>query len=307
MNANSRYNLNRLAYFVAVIEEKTITAAAERLNLSKAVVSKQLKLLEEELGVNLVIRNTRHLHATKTGEAFYIQSKQALKYAQNAFDAAAENGNEPSGIIRLTTPVDLGVFQLAPLIAQFCYKYPKIKIDVNLSDKVIDIVAQRYDLSFRVGWLQDSSNRAKKIGTFRELALCSPESAKRWDPQKPEDLSKLPFVAYHGIDKSARVFTHKCTTEKVIKRNEIILSSNLTFNVTSALREALVTGCFFGILPDFSVKADLKAGVLQELIPHWKLREGGIYIVSPPTRLRTQAVQLFIDEIAAGFQDTRGD
>lgn len=300
-----RYNLNRLAYFVAIIEEKTITAAAERLGLGKAVVSKQLKLLEEELGVSLVIRNTRHLHATETGEAFYIRSKQALKYAQHAFETAVEDSNEPSGLIRITTPIDLGVFQLAPLIAEFCFKYPKIKIDVNLNDEVIDIVAQRYDLSFRVGWLQDSSNRARKIGTFCELALCSPESARLWNPKTPKNLSTLPFAAYHGIDKSARVFTRKRTVERAVQRTEVKLNSNLTFNATSALREALITGRYFGILPDFTVKKDLENGVLQELVPNWKLREGGIYIVSPPTQLRTQAVQLFIDAIASEFQKTK--
>lgn len=304
MNTHSKYNLNRLIYFVAIIEEKTITAAAERLGLSKAVVSKQLQLLEEELGVSLVVRNTRHLHATETGEAFYTRSKEALKYAQYAFDTAAEDSHEPSGLIRLTSPIDLGVFQLAPVIADFCAQYPKVKIEVDLSDEVKDIVAKRYDLSFRVGWLQDSTNRARKIGSFREVALCSPEFARDYSPKTPMDLPSLPLAAYNVIDNSARVFTHKSTPNVKDQDYEVLLNTNLTFNTTLAIREALVTGRFFGILPDFTVKKDLKSGLLQELLPSWKLREGGIYIVRPPTQLRTQAVQLFIDAVVSRFEAT---
>jgi DNA-binding transcriptional LysR family regulator len=304
MNTSSKYNLNRLTYFVAIIEEKTITAAALRLGLSKAVVSKQLQLLEEELGVSLVVRNTRHLHATKTGEAFYTRSKEALKYAQQAFDTAAEDSNEPSGLIRLTSPIDLGVFQLAPLITEFCAKYPKVNVEVDLSDEVKDIVAKRYDLSFRVGWLQDSTNRARKIGTFREVVLCTPEFALNWCPKTPEDLPSLPFSAYNIINYSTLTFSYRPSTGITEQPVEIMLKSNLTFNTTLAIREALVTGRYFGILPDFTVKKDLEKGVLQELLPHWKLREGGIYIVRPPTKLRTQAVQLFIDTVVSKFQET---
>ncbi|EAQ64083.1 transcriptional regulator, LysR family protein [Marinomonas sp. MED121] len=304
MNTNTKYNLNRLTYFVAIIEEKTITAAAERLGLSKAVVSKQLQLLEEELGVSLVVRNTRHLHATKTGEAFYTRSKEALKYAQHAFDTAAEDSHEPSGLIRLTSPIDLGIFQLAPIITQFCAKYPKVKIEVNLSDEVKDIVAKRYDLSFRVGWLQDSSNRARKIGSFREVALSTPAFAKNWAPKTPKDLSSLPFTAYDVIDRSTRTFIHQASRGTKEQSTEVELTTNLSFNTTLAIREALLTSQYFGVLPDFTVKKDLKAGVLQELLPNWKLREGGIYIVRPPSQLRTQAVQLFIDAIISKFEAT---
>ncbi len=105
MNNHLKYNLNRLAYFVAIVEEKTITAAAQRLGLSKAVVSKQLQLLEEEAGVNLIVRNTRHMHTTKAGEVFYLQSKDVLNYAQLAYEGLAQISQEPTGTIRITSPM----------------------------------------------------------------------------------------------------------------------------------------------------------------------------------------------------------
>lgn len=303
MDINARYNLNRLAYFIAIVEEKTITAASQRLGLSKAVVSKHLQLLEEELGVSLLVRNTRHIRPTKAGEDFYYQAKLVLKQAHQAFESVIETRKEPSGLIRITTPVDFGVHRLSACVAKFCQQYPKIEIEVNLNDEIVDIVSQRYDLSFRVGWLHDSSNRARKIGTFRELAICSPEAATSFSPRSPHDLADLPFLAYYGIDRAPRLFTQQDSTQKIERRVEVQLHSNATFNITSALREALLKGHYFGILPDFTIKKDLEAGLLKELLPNWQLRVGGIYIVSPPSKLRTQALQLFIDMIIREFQD----
>lgn len=301
MNNYLKYNLNRLAYFVAIVEEKTITAAAKRLGLSKAVVSKQLQLLEEEAGVNLIVRNTRHMHTTKAGDAFYLQSKDVLNYAQLAYEGLAQVSQEPTGAIRITSPIDFGVAQLSAVVANFCQKFPKIKVELNLSDEVVDIVSQGFDLSFRVGWLSDSSNRARKLGTFQEVLVCAPDKINEWQPKSPIDLKLLPFAAYYGIDHAARVFTQKNKTNNRIQRTEVQLSSNLSFNTTSALRQALLGGYYFGILPDFAIQQDLKAGTLVKLLPDWQLREGGIYIVSPPSTLRSQAVKLFIGELEKKF------
>lgn len=301
MNNHLKYNLNRLAYFVAIVEEKTITAAAQRLGLSKAVVSKQLQLLEEEAGVNLIVRNTRHMHTTQAGKAFYLQSKDVLNYAQLAYEGLAQVSQEPTGAIRITSPIDFGVTQLSAFVANFCQNYPKIEVELNLSDEIVDIVSQGFDLSFRIGWLNDSSNRARKLGTFKEVLVCAPYKINEWQPKSPSDLRQLPFAAYYGIDHSARVFTKKNKTNNQIQRTEVQLNSNLTFNVTSALRQALLEGHYFGILPDFSIQQDLEAGTLVQLLPHWQLREGGIYIVSPPSTLRSQAVKLFIGELEKKF------
>jgi DNA-binding transcriptional LysR family regulator len=303
MDINAKYNLNRLAYFVAIVEEKTITAASQRLGLSKAVVSKQLQLLEEEVGVNLVVRNTRHMHTTQAGDAFYARSKEVLKYAHIAFEELGQLGKEPTGLIRITSPIDFGVFQLSSFVAKFCQKYPKVEIELNLNDEILDIVSQRYDLSFRIGWLSDSTNRARKLGNFREVAVCSTHSAKIWSLSKPQELQQLPFVAYYGIDNSARVFTHKSDNQTIKTRTEVHLRSNLTVNVTSALRKAILESNYFGILPDFTVQEDLDQGDLVQLLPDWQLREGGIYIVTPPSRLRSQSIQLFIDELVEGMRE----
>ncbi len=130
MSKHNRCNLNRFSYFVAIVEERTITAAAKRLGLSKAVVSKHLQLLEQELGVALLVRNTRHIFPTEAGRAFYLSSKEVLIQAERAFDSILEVGKEPAGRIRVTATVDFGSCQIAPLIARFSNDYRQIEIDL---------------------------------------------------------------------------------------------------------------------------------------------------------------------------------
>lgn len=292
-----RHNLNRLSYFVAIVEEKTITAAAERLGLSKAVVSKQLQLLEQELGVALLVRNTRHLYPTPAGEGFYLKSKEVLIHAADAFESVLETGQTPKGRIRVTAPVDFGVHRLSGLISQFSHDYPEIDIDLELSDERLDIVAQRFDLAFRIGWLKDSSNLSRKLSDFRLVTVCTPETAKKWGIKKPEDLKSKPYISFADIDVSRLVYSQKS------KRRQLQLHSKVTINVTLGIRQAVLGGSCFAILPDFNVRGDLAEKRLVELLPSWKLRAGGIYMVSPPSRLRTHAIRLFMDRVVAELGD----
>ena len=289
MSKNNRYNLNRLSYFVAIVEERTITAAADRLGLSKAVVSKHLQLLEHELGVTLLVRNTRHIHPTEAGQAFYLSSKEVLIQAEQAFDSILEVSKEPAGRIRVTATVDFGSCQLAPLIAKFSNDYPQIEVELILSDEQIDIVEHRFDLAFRIGWLKDSSNRTRKLSEFSEVVVCEPKTAKKFSVKKPEDLATLPFFSFQGMPEKSRVFTQQS------KRRKVALSSRVKMNVTSALRTAVLSSHCFTIVPNFIVSNDLAGGKRVQLLPEWQLRKGGIYIVSPPSPLRTQAVRLFLE------------
>ena len=149
-------NLNRLAYFVAIAEEGTITAAAARLRVSKAVVSKQLQLLEDDLGSTLVLRNSRHFNLTETGETFYEAARAAVAQAKDAFHLVRRGRDDPSGELRVTAPLEFGVGYVAPAVAAFSLLYPALRIDLTLSDTRFDPVEARFDIAFRVGWLEDS-------------------------------------------------------------------------------------------------------------------------------------------------------
>ena len=136
----SRFNLNRLSYFVATIEAGTITRAAESLGVSKAVVSKQLQLLEHEVGTALLLRNTRKLRPTEAGLVFYESAKGALTQAANAFEQVQERDKQPRGRLRVACPVDYGVSHVAPFAARFQEIYPNVEVELSMSDETVDLI-----------------------------------------------------------------------------------------------------------------------------------------------------------------------
>jgi len=285
-----RYNLNRLSHFVATVEAGTITGAAAALGISKAVVSKQLQLLEEDVGTPLLLRNTRHLQPTEAGRVFYEDAKSALTQANNAFESVQDRDKTPKGSLRITAPVDFGVSYVAPFVAQFQSTYPEVMVDLQLSDGLVDIIEDRFDLAFRIGWLTDSSNLARKLLDFEVIAICSPSTAARSNVREPDDLSDLPFVQSSAM--SGR-------TEWVFEKNgqPQTLSPRIVaeLNITLAMVAHVKNGCCYTVLPDFMLQDDLRQGRLIRLLPDWSLRKGGVYTVTPPNRVRSNALQRFLE------------
>jgi len=285
-----RNNLNRLAHFVAIIEAGTITGAAETLGISKAVVSKQLQLLEQDIGAPLVVRNTRHLQPTDAGRQFYEDAKSAITQANNAYERVQERDNTPKGVLRITAPVDFGVIYVAPFIAQFHDKYPDVKIDLHLTDNVVDIIEDRYDLAFRIGWLTDSSNLARKLLDYETIAVCSPKTAKRINAKHPQDLNDVPFI-------NSEVFSSQSfwTFERNGKSENVTARVVSEMNINLAIKACVIEGYSYTIFPDFLVQQELNDGRLEHLLPDWSMRKGGVYTVTPPSRIRSNALQRFLD------------
>lgn len=300
-SADSRYNFNRIAYFVAVFEEGTITAAAERLGVSKAVVSKQVQALEEELGVSLLSRNTRRSRPTDAGVEFYQRGKSALVQANDAFDAIRDRGSRARGTLRITAPIDYGISTVTPLVSRFLDEHPEVRVELALSDEQVDLIAQRFDLAFRAGWLTDSSNLARKLATFHEIAVASPELAGGRSISDPNDLEELPFVANSALGSPTR-----WTFRRGRQRRDVQLRAALTVNNTAAIRHSLLSSAAFAVLPDFSVAGDLASGRLRKVAPAWSLRTGSIYTVCPPGRTRGRALQEFLEYVSAAGSTERG-
>lgn len=285
-----RNNFNRLAHFVAIIDSGTITGAAESLGISKAVVSKQLQLLEHDIGVPLVVRNTRHLQATEAGRQFYEDAKSAITQADNAYERVQERDNQPKGVLRITAPVDFGVSYVAPFIAKFHEKYSGVKVELHLSDNVVDIIEDRYDLAFRIGWLSDSSNLARKLRDYQGIAVCSPKTARRAKVKHPQDLSEIPFI-------NSTVFSNKSqwTFERDGKKEEVTANVVSEMNINLAIKACVIEGYSYTIFPDFLVQDELDNGRLQNMLPDWSMRKGGVYTVTPPSRIRSNALQRFLE------------
>ena len=285
-----RYNLNRLSHFVATVDAGTITGAAEALGISKAVVSKQLQLLEEDVGTPLLLRNTRHLQPTAAGRQFYEDAKSALTQANNAFERVQDRDRAPKGTLRITAPVDFGVSYVAPFMAKFQDTYPEVMVDLHLSDGLVDIIEDRFDLAFRIGWLADSSNLARKLLDFEVIAICSPATAARANIGEPDDLVGLPFVQSSVMSGRTEWVFEKDSQSTPVSPNVVS-----EINITLAMVAHVMNGYCYTVLPDFLLKDDLRKGRLKRLLPDWSLAKGGVYTVTPPNRVRSNALQRFLE------------
>jgi DNA-binding transcriptional LysR family regulator len=288
-------NLRRLAYFVSVVETGSFTAAAERLGITKAVVSQQVARLESEFRTSLLVRTTRKVQATEAGRAFYLRCAMILREAEDAFDELGEASTEPSGMLRLTAPFDYGVEVVVPAIAAFTQRFPACKVDAILSDQTLDIMSGNIELAIRVGWLAETGLQARKIGTFRQLLVASPTMG----PQvaqltRPEDIAKLPFVANTALREHSR--WNFSLNE--IERHVVNVQASIFLDATLAVREAVCQGAGLSVLPDFAVADALAAGRLIQVLPQWRLPAGGIHAVFPAARFRPAKVRAFVDLLA---------
>lgn len=292
-------NFNRIGYFVAVVDAGTITGAAKELSISKAVVSKQILTLEEELGTALLHRNTRHMHPTDAGLRFYEQAKAALNQAEEAYVEVQSGKAVPEGHYRITAPVDYGTLHLAPLLAQFLQDNIGVTIDLHLSDDRLDPVEHQFDLGLRVGWPSDSSNRMRKVGEFEEWVVASPRLAH--NATEPSHLTKLSFVTNAALNNATM---WQFTKDKQVQ--EITATSPFKLNASPAISRAIAAGTCFSVLPDFLVYDDVAAGRLVRLLPDWSLRSGGIYAMTPPTKYKPLAIRVIIETIVAYHQQGFG-
>jgi len=285
-------NLNRLAYFVAIAEAGTITAAADRLRVSKAVVSRQLQLLEQDLETTLILRNSRHLHLTEAGQSFYEAAQASVAQAREAFDLLRSGQDAPSGNLRITAPLDLGSDYVAPVIAEFRELCPAVTVDLTLSDARFDPVGARFDIAFRAGWLSDSANVARKLADFRQIVLASPGFIDRYGmPRLPTDLVPLPFIEHKALQDPRRWDFVDGSGVSV----RVDLQPQISADVTPAIRELTEAGAGIAILPDFYARRSIEQGRLVRLLAECQLPSGGIYAVFPPTPYRSVATRRFAD------------
>ena len=288
-------NLNRLAYFAAVVDTGSFTRAAERLGITKTVVSQQVAKLEEELKTALLMRTTRRVEPTEAGRLLHGRSVSILRQAEDAIGEVTRASTEPSGVLRVAASNDYGTFRIAPLAAAFSRRYPACQVELILSDTRIDPVANQIDLSIRVGWLEDSSLHARRLGDFRQLLVASPELARSLALGDPDELATAPFIANGALKEPLTWRFARGATE----RRTLRLRPVLSINATPAVLAATLAGGGLAILPDFLVANALAAGELVTLLPEWSLPTGGIHAVYPTARFRPSKVTSFVEMLVA--------
>ncbi|GHC15549.1 LysR family transcriptional regulator [Kushneria pakistanensis] len=293
--SSSQANLNRLTYFVAVVETGSFTGAADRLGITRAVVSQQIARLEQDCRTTLLIRSTRRVRTTEAGQAFYYRCALILKEAEDAFGELAETAQEPSGILRLTAPFDYGTGVVVPAITTFASRYPQCRVEAQFSDQTLDLGDGRLDLAIRVGWLTEQHLPARLIGHFEQRLVAGPQWQSRTESlDSPQALAALPMVANTALRDPTRWHFHR----DALTQQSVTMKAPIMLDATLAVREATLAGAGLAVLPDFVADPDIDAGRLIRILPDWHLPRGDIHAVFPPARYRPARVRAFVDLLA---------
>jgi len=287
--------------FAAVVDSGSFVKAADSLAMSKAAVSRYVGDLESRLGVRLLHRTTRRLSLTEEGQVFHARCKELLSGVDEA-EAEITSGNaDASGLVRLNAPVTFGIRHLAPLWGEFRALHPKVALDVTLTDRVVDLVEEGYDLAIRIATLPNSTLISKRLSTTRMVLCASPQYLKeRGTPRHPSELVDHAIVAYsYWSTKDEWHFDGP--QGKVSVRTQPCIHTNSG----DTCREAALVHQGVILQPTFLVGEDLAAGTLVELMPEFKSIELGIYAVYPTRKHVSPKVRVLIDFLSDCFSQPR--
>lgn len=286
-------NLQRLAIFVAVVEAGSFTAAADSLGLTKAVTSFNIKQLEGELGVALLLRTTRRLTLTEAGEVFYHRSLGLLYQADDMLQQVQQRHQGFSGELQITSTPEYGTRVVIPALAAFKRHHPALRIRHFASSLHTDLIAGRVDVAIRLGSLTDSTHRAARLSHFAILPVASPG----WLAENPidslKDLEQAEWLVHNRLPAPLRWQVTGPGPES--ETLQLAKPTMVSADSASALMAFAQAGCGVALLPEWLVRPALQAGELQHLLSDYHFPLQGVYALYPDTRHVPLKVRAFID------------
>lgn len=295
-----KWRFEDLSTYLTVVETGGITAAANRLNLAKSVVSKRVADLEASLKVPLLIRSSRSVRPTEYGEALYERMRPLVQAMGEAAEGISHQAGALTGRLRITAPMSFGTLKLTPIIAGFARAHPELEIAVDLDDRFVDLLRGGYDLGIRVGDLPDSSIIAKKLYEERRVVVCSP--AYRRACGLPKDVADL---ANHACIDYAHVHASQVWQFDAAKpggrTRSVTLNSRIVVNNGDMMRDLAIAGLGIVILPGFLVDEAIRSGKLIEALPGVTPRPFPIHAIWPQSHRLTPKVRAFVDHAAAAL------
>ncbi|RWU21440.1 LysR family transcriptional regulator [Pseudomonas alkylphenolica] len=289
--------LTQMATFVKAVETGSFSAAADDLNLSPQLVGKQVKMLEQHLGVSLLNRTTRRQSLTDFGQAFYQRAKVILADMQAAESLAAVTRGVPSGRLRINAPVTFGMHTLSPRLLEYMLKYPQVSVDLTLSNELVDVVDDGYDVVFRIGELSSSGLKALTLAPYR-LVLCAAPSylAQRPPITNPWQLQQHECLGFAYSD--GRSWWSFDGPEG---RIDVPITSRLTINQGDPLLAAAVAGLGIVLQPLELVRNALQAGTLVTLLPQYPVPTSPMHALYAPDKRLTPKLRSFLDFAIEAF------
>lgn len=284
--------------FTAVVEAGSFIGAMDAVELSKAGVSRQVNELEEHLGTRLLQRTTRRLSLTSDGQTYYQRCKELLLAVEEAEAEVGSSTGQAHGRMRIGAPQTFGVLHLAALWGRFAAENPRVSLDIVLSDSVLDIVEERYDLVVRIAQLPDSSLVSRSLARTRMVLCASPVYlAQRGTPSHPEDLMRHDVVSYSNWSEGD-AWSFKGPKGDVTVRT----ISRIHANNGDTCRAAALAHQGIIMQPDFLIYEDLRRGALVEVMPEFHGIELGIFAVYPTRKQLPLKVRRLVDFLVAALK-----
>ncbi|HEU4371856.1 MAG TPA: LysR family transcriptional regulator [Telluria sp.] len=284
--------------YVAVVDGGSFAAAADKLEISRAMVSKQIQKLEEHLGTRLMNRTTRRLSLTETGREFYERSTQIMGDVEEAEQIAGQMTRMPQGVLRVTIPLSYGQHRLGTVIGDYTQAFPQVQLDISLSDRKVDLVDEGFDLAIRIGALPQSDLIARKLGAVRSVACAAPAYlARHGAPQTPADLAGHACLSYTLTGTGA-----DWRLEGPDGLVSVPISGPIRADNGDIIRLAALGGAGIAFQPYFIVGADIEAGRLVRVLPDWQSPELGVYAVYPSRKHLSAKVRTFVDFLVAALE-----
>jgi DNA-binding transcriptional LysR family regulator len=284
--------------FAAVVDAGSFVKAADALGMSKPAVSRYVSELESRLGVRLMQRTTRRLSLTDEGQIFYTRCKHLLQAVDEAETEIAARKSEASGLVRINAPLTFGVLHLAPLWGEFRRQHPKVTLDITLSDRVVDLVEEGFDLAVRIAALHDSGLISRRIATTRLVLCASPQYlAEHGAPTHPSNLAHHAIIAYTQLASGDEWHFDGPQGRVAVTTRPCITTNNGDTCLAAALHHQGVV-----LQPSFLVSDALQRGTLVELMPEFRSVEIGIFTVYPSRRHVPPKVSMLVEFLAQAFR-----
>ncbi|MDO4641261.1 MAG: LysR substrate-binding domain-containing protein [Neisseria sp.] len=288
--------LNDMELFVEIVKAKGFGKAAENVGMSKSTLSLRLSQLEQHIGLRLLNRTTRKIALTEAGALYYERAARIVEEAQQAHQQLDDLLNETAGLLRIALPVDLAQIFIAPLLPEFCRRYPKIRLELDLNQQKVDLISDAFDLAIRAGEQPDSGLISRVLARMSSRLYAAPAYLdKHGIPQTPDELKNHQCLRFRaGFADTWRLLNGNQVEE--IKVGGDILSNSPNMNMQIAL-----AGLGVALLPEIMSQHQTLTGKLQNILPDWQTATVPVYAITT-TRLLPAKTQCFIDFLAEHFE-----
>lgn len=282
--------LESMRIFQRVSELGSFSAVARQMEVARSVITRQVAALEAHLGVKLIARSTRNLALTSAGEAYLARCREILDLVDAAESGLAEEGATPRGNLRISVPLSFGLRHLVPLLLDFGRTYPEISLDLDFTDRRVNLIEDAIDLAIRITGALEPHDVARRIGSSRLLVLASPDYLRRrGEPRHPLDLADHECLPYQPSQAGGWIFMIDGTPTR------FPVSGRMRANNGDALMDAAIRGLGIVCQPSFIAASAVEAGRVRTILDAYPMPELGIYAVFPGNRFIPQRVRLLVD------------